>query len=413
MEESLRDLDMIRRRVDALIAETVGIAERTGAFGEDGHASVSGWAKATCNWSGGDTRAVVQSARMLQAIPETRVAAHSGSLGLSQLRLLARVFANPRCCDQLTDSAELLLDHAASLWFDEFAVVVRRWEALADADGAHGDHQRAHTRRDAHVSVLGEHVYLDARGGVVAGATMEEIFDRFRDAEFHADWDAGVAQHGAAMVPSLLERTDAQRRFDALLAVFMAAAASGSVGRFDPLVNVIVDQVTLEHYLATAAGADTGPLDPATVDQRRCETSTGHQLDPDDMLAAAVCGHVRRVVLDPAGVVIDLGRRSRLFTGGARDAVLLGDRWCIWPGCGLRSGRCETDHSTPWASQGPTRPDNGAPTCARHNRWKQRGYKTTRDQDGHWHTYRPDGTEIGYIATPEADGASQSVLATA
>ncbi len=402
LEQTLRELDVARRRVDALMAETVGIAERTGAFGEDGHASISGWVKAACNWSGGETKAVVQCARMLNAVPSTRVAAHSGSLGLSQGRLLARVCANPRCGDHVTSSVELLLGHAASLWFDEFAVVVRRWEALADADGAHGAHEQAHDRRDAHVSVLGEHVYVDARGGVVAGAMIEEIFGRFCDAEFHADWDTGVANHGVTMVPALLARTNAQRRFDALLAVFTAAAASGSAARFDPLVNVLVDQATFEHHLATLAGAGTAPLKPELVDQRRCETSTGHQIDPADMLAAALVGHVRRLVLDAAGVLIDLGRRSRLFTGGARDAVLLGDRWCIWPGCGLRSGRCQTDHSTPWASDGPTRPDNGATACARHNRWKQRGYRTTRDRYGRWHTYRPDGTEIGHLAADTA-----------
>ena len=117
------------------------------------------------------------------------------------------------------------------------------------------------------------------------------------------------------MNPSLLDRTAAQRRFDALLAIFTAAAGSGAVGRFDPLVNIIVDQTTLEHHLARLAGADPEPFDPATVDERRCETSTGHQIDPNDMLAAALTGHVRRVVFDTAGVVIDLGRRARLFTG--------------------------------------------------------------------------------------------------
>ncbi len=200
------------------------------------------------------------------------------------------------------------------------------------------------------------------------------------------------------MVPGLLERSDRQRRFDALVAIFTPATASGVVGRHDALVNVIVDQISFEHHLAKLAGADVEPLDPATVDDRRCETSTGHQLDPADMLAAALCGHVRRVVLDTAGVVMDLGRRRRLFTGGARDAVLLGDRWCMWPGCDLRSGRCQTDHTTPWAHDGLTRPDNGAPACGRHNRWKQRGYRTVRDPDGHWHTYRPDGSEIGYTS---------------
>ena len=395
LEVMLVECEAVRRRAEAMIAEIVGVAERTTAYVEDGHASVSGWAKAACNWSSGETKAVVQTARLFHAVPEARSAAHAGSLGSAQSRLLARLFANPRCADQLPSSGELLIGHAQGLWFDEFAVVVRRWEALADADGAHAAHERAHSGRDAHVSIVDQRVHLDAQGGVAAGAAMTEVFDRFCDTEFHADWDNGVAKWGEQMNPTLLERTSAQRRFDALLAIFNAAAASGVAGTFDPLVNILIDQVTFEHHLAKMAGADVEPLDPATVNDRRCETSTGHQLDPADVLAAALVGHVRRVVLDSAGVVIDLGRRSRLFTGGARDAVLLGDRWCMWPGCDLRSGRCQTDHTTAWSTDGPTRPDNGAPACARHNRWKQHGYRTWRDPTGHWHTYRPDGTEIG------------------
>jgi Domain of unknown function (DUF222) len=406
----LAEADSARRRLDAVIAEMVGVADRTVAYAEDGHASVSGWAKATCNWSTGETKSMVQTARLLHAIPEARSAAHAGSIGVSQVRLLAKVFANPRCAEQLPGSAELLVGHAQSLWFDEFAVVVRRWEALADADGAHDAHERAHTQRDAHLSIVDERVYLDARGGVPAGAVIEEIFERFCQAEFHTDWDNGFAKWGERMNPSLLDRTAAQRRFDALLAIFTAAAGAGVAGRVDPLVNIIVDQTTLEHHLARLAGADPEPIDPATVDERRCETASGHQLDPNDTLAAALTGHVRRVVFDTAGVVIDLGRRTRLFTGGSRDAVMLADRWCLWPGYDLRSGRCQTDHTQPWAAgSGPTSPNNGGPACARHNRWKQQhGFRTWRDPTGHWHICRPDGTEIGPLTNPTATEIRQS-----
>jgi hypothetical protein len=403
----LAETDGARRRIEAIIAEMVGVAERSGAYAEDGHASVSGWAKATCNWSSGETKTMVQTARLLHAIPEVRSAAHAGVLGLAQSHMFAKVFANPRCAEQLPASAELLVGHAQSLWFDEFAVVVRRWEALADADGAHGAHERAHNQRDAHVSIVDERVYLDARGGIPAGVVIEEIFERFCRAEFDTDWEAGKAKWGERMNPSLLDRTAAQRRFDALLAIFTAAAGSGAIGRFDPLVNIIVDQATLDHHLARLAGDDPDPIDPTTVDERRCETSSGHHLDPNDMLAAALTGHVRRVVFNTAGVVIDLGRRSRLFTGSSRDAVMLGDRWCLWPGCDQRSGRCQTDHTQPWTGNGPTSPDNGGPACARHNRWKQqRGFRNQRDPTGHWHTYRPDGTEIGPL-TNATDSASQ------
>src|SRR5258706_5481297 len=79
----LAELDGARRRLEAAIAEAVGIAERTVAYGEDGHASVSGWAKATCNWSSSETKTIVQCARLLHAIPEARAAAHSGSIGVA------------------------------------------------------------------------------------------------------------------------------------------------------------------------------------------------------------------------------------------------------------------------------------------------------------------------------------------
>jgi hypothetical protein len=70
---------------------------------------------------------------------------------------------------------------------------------------------------------------------------------------------------------------------------------------------------------------------------------------------------IRRVVTASNGVVIELGRTSRLFTGSAR---------------------------------GPTNPDNDGPLCARHNHLEELGFTITRDDDGHWHITAPDGTQI-------------------
>src|SRR5690606_7607712 len=140
------------------------------------------------------------------------------------------------------------------------------------------------------------------------------------------------------------------------------------------------------------------PLAEAPVDQWRCETTHGTLVDPHHAVAAAIHGHIRRVVFDSAGNVIDLGRRRRLFTGSARQAVLLQSRRCVWPGCHLPAGRCQTDHTQPWQHHGPTTPTNASPLCARHNRWKNHGYHVWRDPHGHWHTYRPNGTELGPAA---------------
>jgi hypothetical protein len=52
----LVEMDRARRQIEAVIAGIVGVAERSAAYTEDGHASVPGWAKATCNWSSGETK---------------------------------------------------------------------------------------------------------------------------------------------------------------------------------------------------------------------------------------------------------------------------------------------------------------------------------------------------------------------
>jgi hypothetical protein len=96
--------------------------------------------------------------------------------------------------------------------------------------------------------------------------------------------------------------------------------------------------------------------------------------------------------------VIDLGRRRRLFTGAAREAFLLHAPRCIWPGCATPAGHCNADHTHDWQHGGPTASTNGAPLCPRHDRWKNGGYRVRRDADGHWHTLRPDGSEIGAAA---------------
>ena len=112
------------------------------------------------------------------------------------------------------------------------------------------------------------------------------------------------------------------------------------------------------------------------------------------MLQLALEGYVRFVIHDDTGIPIRWGRRRRLFTGAARDAVLSLSSRCTHPGCRVRARRSQADHTLDYARGGPTDPANGNPRCPRHNRLKNHGYTVHRDRQGHWHTYRPDGTEI-------------------
>jgi hypothetical protein len=401
----LAQVDRVRRQAEVLLAEGVALAEQRSDHRRDGHRSVHAWGRAEFHWSTVEAVRIARNGRVLADMPLLRDRCRRGDVGVAQLSELGRVHANPRCADQLAESDALLTDIAARHWFGDFKIAVDRWESLADADGALREHHDAHAQRTAGIGIVGKQVIVRAQGGTADGDELREIFAHFCDAEFLADWDEGRARLGDDVSVAALQRTDGQRRFDALMAIFATAGSAAGLlnSDVDPLVNVVVDERTAEDLLMRAAGVDVPVPSPTEFTTRRCETSDGVPLDPESVLSAMLVGRLRRVVVDSAGVVIDLGRKSRLFTGGAKDAVILGDRQCMWPGCEVRTGRCQTDHSIEWATgDGTTSPGNGGRACGHHNRHKSRGYRVYRDEFGVWHHFRPDGSEIGNHSRPSA-----------
>ncbi|WP_426574119.1 DUF222 domain-containing protein [Aquihabitans sp. McL0605] len=172
-----------------------------------------------------------------------------------------------------------------------------------------------------------------------------------------------------------------------------------------------VDEVSEEHgpvdvVPAPDAEADRGTGSGASPEgprrrghAYRCETLDGFPLTPSLVASRALLGHVRRGVIRPDGVTLDLGRLSRLFTGPTQLAVQLSRTTCYWPGCGVPVTQCQTDHLEPFNGprQGRTCPDNGGPLCGKHNRHKQHGFTVWRDEHSRFHVVRPDGTEIPYL----------------
>ena len=394
----LGDVERTIRKLEAAATSIVASADRRELFREDGHVSVRGWVKASIRAADVDVSHRVRTARLCRDVPVCHDELAAGRLGVAQVRELARANANPRCGDQLAAVIEPLVELAENAPHEVFARAVRQWERLADADGAHRDHESAHAGRSARMALVGDEGFLDARMGAAQFAQMKEVFERFSQAEFDAEWDQLRARLGDDACPAMLERSDAQRRADALATIFQRAAGADPTAKDpEPVVNIVIDQAVYEAQLAAMVTGEPVRFDPHDLAHQCCRTTTGVAVDPADAVAASLIGHVRRVVVDGDGVIIDLGRRSRTFTGSAREAAALqaaldGDGRCLWPGCGLH--RCQVDHSDEWHAGGCTDVRNAGPLCPRHNRWKTRGYRTWRDPTGIWHTFRPDGTEI-------------------
>ncbi len=418
-DEAYMTLEREVRRIQAAQAAMLSEVTRSHSFLDDHHHSPASWLQAVTNSSKSTAQAKTQTAALLAQLPVLAAAVAAGEIGDDQLQLLRRLWANTRCRDQLPDSEEVLVGYARSLTLHEFRQVCQRWQAHADPDGAHRDHETSRENRHVARSRVGAGHLLHAEGDALSGDIISSILDAHADAEFNNDILDRLRRFGDGADQHPLARTATQRTYDALIAIFLKAAGTTETTTQVPLVNIFCTESVLSDAIRDFVGGSvagsvagsvgaTGPRsqpDGRASSQRLrlCETASGAPVDPHDLVIAALVGQVRRVVVDSAGRVLDLGRRRRLFVGAAREAVLLmGDR-CSHPGCEQRSGQIQIDHLAGWASRaGPTNPFNGGPTCPRHNRAKERGrFTVVRDEDG-WHHFRPDGTEIAPRAKPRA-----------
>lgn len=395
VERIAHELEVLERQAKAASALLVQRVEDSAVYVLDGHKKVADWGRASNNWSGAETARRVKLARAMKKLPEFAASALAGELGVSQMDEVAKIAANPRVREHLDDADELFTASARDLPFDDLSTVLRNWEALADADGARQRHDRAVLDRKASLNVVGERMYLDAQGPAFDAVIFEQVLQRFTDLEWQAEWDILSAIHGDAMSPAKMERTQGQRRFDALHRIFGAAAGSKDAGP-EITIDIVIDQATYEHHLQKALGGNPEPIPPSYAPNRRCQDPRGRVLDPRTVVAASALCHVRRVIYGADSVTLDMSRRKRLFTGPLREAVLLSAPRCTYIGCPIPGDRSQADHLVPWSRGGPTDAKNGGPGCYHHNPLKNNGTTTLRDAKGRWHTYRPDGTEIGW-----------------
>jgi Domain of unknown function (DUF222) len=334
LHEHVRGLELERRTLDARFAAAVAVADvRQLNAVVDGHRSMGSYLRAELNYSTGEASRWLQVATMVNAHPTVGDAWINGHIGSAQVVTFARTHTNRRVRDRLGEFVPTLLDHAEQLPHSDFSACVDKFVTLADTDGAHDDRDHA---------VVGH----------AAGTILNIITDAHTFA--HTQRDAGLA-------PSTTLDGEPVDPF---------------TGLPDPY-GLIGDLL----------GA------PGDLADRRCETSTGIQLHPHDVLRAALAGHVRRVVIDTDGVIVNMGRLSRLYTGSARTAAKLLIRRCQRPGCELPADFSQVDHNNEWNEHGHTDQANAGVMCGADNRQKHRQrWKRKRATNGNTYTIRADGT---------------------
>ncbi len=383
--------EKVRRQVDAAGVGIAGHVDTAQPFRSDGYFSAKAWMKKRLQLSGPEAYRRVQTARMHDRLPLWAAGAGAGQVGVAQSELIGQLAANPRIDPETLHRGcwELFVD-ALDLPYKEFEANVRKFERLADVEGAEEQAERNRQNRDADIKRR-KNGSWDLSGSFddIGGVEFAEIFGHYVQAEWDADWAEARERVGDKATMLDLRRTQSQRRADALLAMARAAAACPPwADRPLPLVNYLIDDAT---YDATLAGVRIDPLRYRDV---VCRSRSGHELNASDVVKLSLVGHIRRAVYDAKSVVIDLGRKQRLFKGPSREAVMLLATSCAWAGCDAKAEWCQADHSISWKQHGCTVPRNGGPLCRRHNILKEQGFRVSRDDQGDWHTFHPDGHEI-------------------
>ena len=149
------------------------------------------------------------------------------------------------------------------------------------------------------------------------------------------------------------DRSATQKRADALAEMidgYLKTAEAPIFGGDHVRVAVTVDYDTLCGALGHATLADGSPISAGEARRLACDAG------------------ILPVVLAGASMPLDVGRQRRLFSQELRQALVLRDRGCCFPGCEAPPSACEGHHIQPWWDNGPTALHNGALVCPYHHR---------------------------------------------
>lgn len=369
--EALADrCQRLKCAADAARLATVAACESAGVHRRQGLRAPTSWLAHRHHLPVGHAASAVSVARNLLHIPRVHEALARGEIDLAHARLLGRLW-RPNIAELFDRDTHLFLDKARTVSFARFEEFLVEWLRYADPDRAQADAERVRKNRALYISRVGDQIAMDLNTDTLTGGVILNVLRHFERRLFIEDWQAAREIHGDDVCLELLGRTPAQRRHDAMELALETAYNHDTAGTGEPLVNVIVDRETLDREIQRFCGLPRDP-DAAFDPDSRCTLADGTPISPDRALYMAFRGHMARTVFDGEGRIIDMGRRTRFFTGALKAALIIRDRTCRHPGCEIPATWCQADHRRPWNLGGPTTLANGQMLCAYHHRYKHR-----------------------------------------
>lgn len=298
---------------------------------------------------------VVRRAHVIEDAPLVGEALAAGVVSSGHVDALARgITIAGEAKNGFLDLIPALLADAETMSVPEFAAEVTKAAKGVVTDGGLAVFEDQ--RRSTYLRI-----WNDASGMVnvrgmfdpETGAALQSRINAQVEVMFHSgDKEIPVVHH------PWVEAND-HRRAHALMALVHGSGepcTSGLAPRSEVVVHI--DLETITNGLAsssthrTAFGADL-PIE--TIRRLACEAS------------------IIPLVLNGAGIPLDIGRGQRLASAAQRRALEAAHTTCAFDGCSVAFHACQIHHIDYWERGGPTDLDNMVPLCSRHHHFAHEG----------------------------------------
>lgn len=363
---TLVELSTLKAQVTALELRIAAHAEQV-----DAADPTAAWAHATRQTTR-SVRGQVKLAHALEAHPRTADDLAAGRVNLDQARVIVHAV------DELPDhigpeltvqAEEHLLGLAADHHADALRILGKRLlEVIAPEEAdAHEARLLEAEERDA-MTACRLKARFDDQGRLVGSFVLPHLQGNMflKAVMAFAAPQHQAAKDGTGAAQRSLERPTPERMGRAWCELIERRPADRlpKAGGTNATVVVTIPFETL-----------TGQLEEAGV-----ILDTGHRISPAEARRLACQAGIIPAVLGTQGQVLDLGRKTRLYTEAQRIAIMMRDQHCTEPGCDAPAWMCHVHHDQTWAAGGPTDIANGRLLCPRHHHQHHRSQAGTTFQ---------------------------------
>jgi hypothetical protein len=364
------------------------------AYRRDGAASLTTWLQRLAGVTRAEALRLVRQASLLRRLDDFGNLYFANLITTNHLEALASV-ATERRQTTFDEFGQQLTEAALELGAEDFAKVCAYWAEQADEHTATPAGGKTHHRLTINPSLFGESDisgHLDAATTAVLTKAIGEL-----STPDPAD--------------SPYQRSLKERRADALgdLALHFlnqppTSKTATSPSRAKPTAAVIIGWETFVDLKASEPYDQSSELAP-TVDLQliRRELIDSGPI-PARVAALMTCdANIRRLVLDPAGQPLNVGRPTPTVSAAQRTALAVRDGGCVFPACDRPVAWTDAHHLHHRSDDGLTDLDNLVLLCRHHHRLvHDPGWHIERNpNDGRVRVTR---TEDGRIYERDVDG---------